>query len=390
MDDNNKSEGAIPSVNDRGDLSIKNKKKQSKANLYIGIAVIIGILSISGGVLAYIFHDDEPVNKDKKPEITNESFIKDDTHIGGLKNLLKAAREREAEKTQREELDRKAAQAEALKNIKVKPVKTASIGAPPPPPPPPPKVIHSANYQHKGDKVMSPHIRKMQSDVMVVVAQQQIGRNDKKAKTNNSLDVPKYENGSATHYKKSYRRFLINHGTNIPCILKTEIISEYDGIVQCQVSSDIWSASGEVKLIERGSLVTGQQNVNIDNGMARAFITWGDIQTTSGNFVQINSLGTGQLGAAGVDAWIDNHYAQRFGGAILLSLLDDAFANIFNNNKGSNSYSFDSSEENASDMASKALEHSIDIAPTGYIAIGKRMNILVARDIDMSSVYSIN
>ncbi|MGD6739552.1 hypothetical protein ACP5PY_25755 [Photobacterium leiognathi subsp. mandapamensis] len=37
-------------------------------------------------------------------------------------------------------------------------------------------------------------------------------------------------------------------------------------------------------------------------------------------------------------------------------------------------------------MASKALENSINIPPTGYVPIGTRLNILVARDIDMSNV----
>ena len=40
-------------------------------------------------------------------------------------------------------------------------------------------------------------------------------------------------------------------------------------------------------------------------------------------------------------------------------------------------------------MAEIALENSINIQPTGYALQGQLVNILVARDIDFSSIYSV-
>ncbi len=59
-------------------------------------------------------------------------------------------------------------------------------------------------------------------------------------------------------------------------------------------------------------------------GKSRIFTNWADIETPLGVSIQIDSLGTGALGASGHEAWVDNHFAERFGGAILLSFVDDA------------------------------------------------------------------
>jgi type IV secretion system protein VirB10 len=181
---------------------------------------------------------------------------------------------------------------------------------------------------------------------------------------------------------------MLIHGTNIPCALQTEIISTYAGLVTCAVVSDVYSANGSTLLIEKGSKVFGNQNIALEQGQARVFLKWADIQTPEGVSIQIDSLGTGGLGASGVSAWVDNHFKERFGGAILLSFLDDAFATLANRTTNSN-ISTDNTQDNASDMASKALENSIDIPPTAYVQIGTRLNILVARDIDMSNVYQL-
>ena len=39
-------------------------------------------------------------------------------------------------------------------------------------------------------------------------------------------------------------------------------------------------------------------------------------------------------------------------------------------------------------MASKVLDANINIAPTGYVKPGTVINVIVAQDIDFSSVYT--
>lgn len=186
-------------------------------------------------------------------------------------------------------------------------------------------------------------------------------------------------------------KFLLINGTTIPCTLIPRIVTNYPGQTSCLINRDVYSADGSVVLISRGSKVSGERKVDINMGVAKVFVAWGTIETPDGVRVRIDSMAADQLGAAGLDAWIDNHYAQRFGGAILLSFLDDAFKALADNlaENNDNGMTFDSSTDNAQDMASIALENTINIPPTGYVQQAVETNIIVARDIDFRTVYGV-
>ncbi|WP_390241198.1 TrbI/VirB10 family protein [Vibrio sp. R78045] len=198
-----------------------------------------------------------------------------------------------------------------------------------------------------------------------------------------------FEPGKALIRPRGALDFLLKHGTSIPCALYNQIISDYSGFVTCRVTQDVYSANGAVLLVEKGSLVSGTQNVSLEPGKSRIFTAWADIETPKGVSIRIDSLGTGALGAAGNEVWVDNHFSERFGGAIMLSFVDDALATLSSLASETSVISSDSSTQNASDMASTALEASINIAPTGYSQIGQRINILIVRDVDMSGVYQL-
>jgi type IV secretion system protein VirB10 len=186
------------------------------------------------------------------------------------------------------------------------------------------------------------------------------------------------------------QKFLLIHGTTIPCTLITRIVTNYPGLTSCLINRDVYSADGSVVLVSRGSKVDGERKVSMQNGIAKVFVSWGSIETPDGVRVRIDSMAADQLGASGLDAWIDNHYAERFGGAVLLSFLDDAFAAIADQaSSGGEGPTFDSSTNNAQEMSSIALENSINIPPTGYVNHATETNIIVARDIDFRTVYGV-
>ncbi|QPT43576.1 TrbI/VirB10 family protein (plasmid) [Moraxella nonliquefaciens] len=72
---------------------------------------------------------------------------------------------------------------------------------------------------------------------------------------------------------------MLLQGTTIPCVLKTRVDSTYQGFTICQVAKDVYSANGKVLLIERGSSVFGEQNIQMSQGKARVAILWGKIET---------------------------------------------------------------------------------------------------------------
>lgn len=198
-----------------------------------------------------------------------------------------------------------------------------------------------------------------------------------------------YSKGSAKLVRN--RNLLLIHGTQIPCALQTRLVTDQPSILICQVTKDIYSADGSTILVERGSKVFGEQKKAIITGQAMAFVNWSDIDTPYGVRVRIDSLGTDSLGASGVNVWVDEKWGKRFGGAILLSFVQDALKSGSQAaaRRSSGTIVYDSSEANTGRMAEIALENSISIQPTGYANQGQQINILVARDIDFSDIYKV-
>ena len=203
---------------------------------------------------------------------------------------------------------------------------------------------------------------------------------------NSRLSGDVYPNGSARIVRN--RNLLLMHGTQIPCVLMTRLVTDHPSLTICQVTKDIYSADGSTLLIERGSKVFGEQKKAIITGQNMAFVNWSEIDTPFGVRVRIDSLGTDSLGASGVNIWVDEKWGKRFGGAILLSFIQDALATA-SQRATNTTIVYDSSEANTGRMAEIALENSINIQPTGYANQGQQINILVARDVDFSDIYKL-
>jgi len=187
------------------------------------------------------------------------------------------------------------------------------------------------------------------------------------------------------------RNFILAKGSFIDCALQTRLDSTVPGMTACVITRNIYSDNGKVLLIERGSTVTGEYKANMRQGMARIFVLWNRIKTPNGVVIPLDSPGTDQLGGGGVPGYIDNHFWQRFGGALMLSLVDDVARGLTSNTgSGVNSqFNFNSTGDATQNMAAEALKYTINIPPTLYKNQGEQVGIYVARDLDFSSVYDV-
>lgn len=202
------------------------------------------------------------------------------------------------------------------------------------------------------------------------------------------LETETFSNGTVV--ARPDLKFLLINGTSIPCTLRPRIVTDHPAGISCMVNRDVYSANGSILLIAKGSVARGERKVAIRPGQTTVFAAWSDIETTDGLKLNIDSMAADGLGAAGINAVIDNHYGERFGGAILLSFLDDVFEAVAQKNSNSEGMNFDNSTQNAQDMSAIALENSINIPPTGYVQHATELNIIVARDIDFRSIYGVN
>ncbi|HET9239199.1 MAG TPA: type IV secretion system protein VirB10 [Oligoflexus sp.] len=187
------------------------------------------------------------------------------------------------------------------------------------------------------------------------------------------------------------RNFILAKGSFIDCALQTRIDSTVPGMTACVITRNIYSDNGKVLLLERGSTASGEYKSNMRQGQARIGVLWTRIKTPNGVLINLDSGGTDQLGGAGVPGYIDTHFWERFGAAIMLSLIDDVARGVTSNGTGggNNQINFNSTSQAGQDMAAEALKNTINIPPTLYKNQGEQVGIYVARDLDFSSVYDV-
>lgn len=188
------------------------------------------------------------------------------------------------------------------------------------------------------------------------------------------------------------RDFIITKGNTIDCVLNTKFDSTVVGMITCTITRNIYGASGRVVLIDRGSRVSGEYQGGIQQGQNRVFVLWNRIETPKGVIININSPAAGSLGEAGVDGRINSKFWQRFGGAMLVSLVNDlgkAVSEAAAEKTIGGDVRLENSSETASQMAMAELEKSINIPPSLIKHQGDRLSIYVARDVYFGNVYGL-
>ena len=181
---------------------------------------------------------------------------------------------------------------------------------------------------------------------------------------------------------------IATQGTVISAVLETGINSDLPGFVRAVVSRDVSGFDGSTVLIPRGSKLIGEYKSGVAVGQSRAFVIWSRLLTPQGVSIQISSPATDRLGRGGLDGETNTHFVRRFGAAILLSVISaglDALAN--QGSSGGVNAIVVGSPQQATSVATVALQRDIDIPPTITVPQGKSIRVFVARDLDFSSVY---
>jgi type IV secretion system protein VirB10 len=186
------------------------------------------------------------------------------------------------------------------------------------------------------------------------------------------------------------RRFLLPKGAFIDCTLETAIDSTLDGMVTCIGASDIYSADGKVVLLERGTKYVGEKRGEVRHGQGRVFVLWNEARTPTGVVVALTSPGTDELGRAGLPGFVDTHFWDRFGAAILISVIDGSLqALAASQQRGGGGTAVVLSPQGSREVLTEVLKSTISIPPSVIKNQGDRVQVLVARDVDFRAVYAL-
>jgi len=212
---------------------------------------------------------------------------------------------------------------------------------------------------------------------------------------------------------------LVPQGTMIRGELLTAIQSDLPGSVKAITREDVWSFDGRRVLIPSGSTLIGEYRSGLARGQTRIFVVWTRMLRADGVSVQLGSQGTDDLGRAGNAGYLDNHYVERFGAAIALSVIGGVSQFVatlgqnVNSTQQQTQYVLDpvtgqltaitvqpnqnvinarqigaqQISQSLTKLSEEALRDSINIPPTVYIDQGARIVVFIKKDLDFSDFY---
>jgi type IV secretion system protein VirB10 len=183
------------------------------------------------------------------------------------------------------------------------------------------------------------------------------------------------------------RRLLLSKGAFIDCTLETAIDSTLPGMTTCITATDTFGVDGKVVLLERGTKLVGETRGQVQQGSARVFVLWTEARTPTGVVVPLASPGTDELGRAGLAGQVNRHFWDRFGAAILVSVINGAVQAAMQSNTAGGTLILNPSA--SQDVMTEVLKSTVAIPPTVTKQQGDRIQVLVARDLDFRSVYEL-
>ncbi len=184
------------------------------------------------------------------------------------------------------------------------------------------------------------------------------------------------------------QRLLLPKGGFLDCTLETAIDSTLQGMTTCVLATDTFGADGTVVLLERGTKLVGETRGQVRQGAARLFVLWTEARTPRGVIVPLASPGTDELGRSGLPGEVDRHFVERFGAAILISVIDGAIQAAVEGQRNSGG-TVVLNPSGTEDIVTEVLESTVSIPPTVVKPQGDRIQVLVARDLDFRSVYEL-
>ncbi len=190
--------------------------------------------------------------------------------------------------------------------------------------------------------------------------------------------------------------YKILQGKIIEGITVPRAISDLPGTICALVQRDVFAERGRIKLIPWGSRLCGVYSAELRKGQERLFTVWNTLRVANADGsiseVALDSVGSDQLGTAGMGGQVDSHFAEIFGTSALLSIIGagSAMIGVSSGDQNNSAAQYrESVQLAAAQTAQSVLAPYINIPPTVTVPPGARVRIFVNRDLDFSSLYRI-
>lgn len=174
----------------------------------------------------------------------------------------------------------------------------------------------------------------------------------------------------------------VPQGTVIPAVLETALDSTRPGGVRALVQRDVYGFDGSRVLVPRGSRLYGEYEAGLQAGQNRALVRWTRLLRPDGVTIALDSPASDPLGRAGVRGKVDGKFFQRFGGAILQSVLDIGVGVATRKATDGVVVALPGSTQNIDVTQGDQVQRTLKVKH------GASVSVFVARDLDFSTVDS--
>ena len=184
---------------------------------------------------------------------------------------------------------------------------------------------------------------------------------------------------------------MMTRGKVIPCTVLPAIDTTLTGTVSCVTAVDATGADNKVSLMDRGTYCVGEQGGGVTHGQRRVGIIWQRCETPQHVMVPLGADAADSLGRPGIPGMVDNHFWDRFGAAIALSLITDVGPYLVataQRGNGNTTIAFPAMT-GPQEVMSEVLKSTLDIRPTITARQASEVLIYLAGDIDFRDVYAL-
>lgn len=112
---------------------------------------------------------------------------------------------------------------------------------------------------------------------------------------------------------------MVTQGKIIDAVLETAINSDLQGMLRAMVSRDVYAETGDTVLIPKGSRLIGSYSFDSNVAKSRVNINWNRVILPHGIDIAISSLGTDELGRAGIAGIVDNKIVSALFSSVTLA-----------------------------------------------------------------------
>lgn len=180
---------------------------------------------------------------------------------------------------------------------------------------------------------------------------------------------------------KTYRIF---EGTIIETVLTNRLDGSFNGPVNCQVTTDVYSHDLQHVLIPKGSRILGEVRRSDKFGQQRLAVFFHRVIMPDGYSVSLDQFkGLSQIGETGLRDQVNHHYMEIFGVSIAIGALA-GLADV-NTGYGLNASSLDAYREgfgaSLSQSSLRILDRYLNVLPTFTIREGHRVKVILSDDL---------